>query len=96
LKAEISEKQARSIKYQFTVAKLPLAKGVDDFAFKNTPINEALVRDLAGGAFITQQRNVVAPGDIDPVAHAKLPCCCIVGFIVVDYDPVRWPKQTYA
>ena len=38
LKAEISEKQARSIKYQLTVAKLPLAKDVDDFAFKNTPI----------------------------------------------------------
>ncbi len=57
LKTEISEKQARSIKYQLTVAKLPLAKDVDDFAFKNTPINEALVRDLAGGGFITQQRN---------------------------------------
>ena len=62
LKAEISEKQARSIKYQLTVAKLPLAKDVDDFAFSNTPINEALVRDLAGGAFIAQQRNVVLVG----------------------------------
>ena len=31
LKAEISEKQARSIKYQLTVAKLPLAKDVEDF-----------------------------------------------------------------
>src|ERR1700690_3981033 len=62
LKAEISEKQARSIKYQLTVAKLPLAKDVDDFAFKNTPINEALVRDLAGGGFIAQQRNVVLVG----------------------------------
>src|ERR1700749_4402332 len=41
LNAEISEKQARSIKYQLTVAKLPLAKDVDDFAFKDTPINEA-------------------------------------------------------
>ena len=59
LRAEISEKQARSIKYQLTVAKLPLAKDVDDFAFKNTPINEALVRDLAAGGFIAQQRNVV-------------------------------------
>jgi len=46
LKAEISEKQARSIKYQLTIAKLPLAKDVDDFAFKDTPINEGLVRDL--------------------------------------------------
>ena len=62
LKAEISEKQARSIKYQLTVAKLPLAKDVDDFAFKNTPINEALVRDLAAGGFLAQQRNLVLVG----------------------------------
>src|ERR1700758_636705 len=62
LKAEISEKQARSIKYQLTVAKLPLAKDVEDFAFKDTPINENLVRDLAGGGFIAQQRNAVLVG----------------------------------
>ena len=34
LRAEISEKQARSIKYQITASKLPLAKDLDDFAFK--------------------------------------------------------------
>jgi DNA replication protein DnaC len=62
LRAEISEKQARSIKYQLIIAKLPLAKDVEEFAFKDTPINEALVRDLAGGAFIGQQRNVVLVG----------------------------------
>jgi len=62
LRAEISEKQARSIKYQLTIARLPLAKDVEDFAFKDTPINEALARDLAGGAFIAQQRNVVLVG----------------------------------
>src|SRR3979411_2522261 len=55
LKAEISEKQARSIKYQLTIAKLPLAKDVDGFAFTDTPINENLVRDLAGGHFTPQQ-----------------------------------------
>jgi DNA replication protein DnaC len=62
LKAEISEKQARSIRYQLTIAKLPLAKDVDDFAFNGTPINENLVRDLAGGNFIAQQRNLVLVG----------------------------------
>jgi DNA replication protein DnaC len=62
LKAEISEKQARSIKYQQTIAKLPLAKDVDGFAFEGTAINESLVRDLAGGGFILQQRNVVLVG----------------------------------
>ena len=30
LKAEIAEKQARSIKYQMTIAKLPLAKRVSE------------------------------------------------------------------
>ena len=35
LNAEISEKQARSIKYQMTIAKLPLAKEVDEFSFED-------------------------------------------------------------
>ena len=62
LTAEISEKQARSIKYQLTIAKLPLAKDLDDFRFEDTPINETLVRDLASGDFIAQQRNAVLVG----------------------------------
>ncbi len=62
LNAEINEKQARSIKYQLTIAKLPLAKDLDDFQFEGTPINETLVRDLAGGEFIAQQRNAVLVG----------------------------------
>ena len=62
LKAEIGEKQARSIKYQLTIAKLPLAKDLDDFHFEGTPINQTLVNDLAGGGFISQQRNAVLVG----------------------------------
>src|ERR1700751_3890687 len=62
LSAEISEKQARSIKYQITIAKLPLAKDIEDFAFDGTPINEAWVRDLIGGNFLAHQRNVVLGG----------------------------------
>ncbi len=62
LMAEISEKQARSIKYQMTVARLPLAKEIDEFAFEATPVNETLVRDLAGGDFLDHQRNVVLIG----------------------------------
>jgi DNA replication protein DnaC len=62
LSAEITEKQARSIKYQMTIAKLPLAKDVVDFQFDGTPINETLVRDLAGGEFLAHQRNVVLVG----------------------------------
>ena len=62
LTAEISEKQARSIKYQMTIARMPLAKEIDEFDFADTPINETLARDLAGGDFLQHQRNVVLIG----------------------------------
>ena len=62
LKAEIAEKQARSIKYRLSIAKLPLAKELADFEFAGTPINEALVRELAAGTFLANQRNAVLVG----------------------------------
>jgi DNA replication protein DnaC len=62
LKAEIAEKQARSIKYRLSIAKLPLAKELADFEFAGTPINEALVRELAAGTFLVNQRNAVLVG----------------------------------
>jgi DNA replication protein DnaC len=62
LQAEVSEKQARSIKYQIRIAKLPLAKDLDDFEFEGTPVNERLVRDLAQGDFLAEQRNCVLAG----------------------------------
>jgi len=62
LTAELSEKQARSIKYQMTVARMPFAKEVDEFNFDDAAVNETLVRDLAGGAFLEQQRNLVLIG----------------------------------
>jgi DNA replication protein DnaC len=62
LTAELSEKQARSIKYQMTIARMPFAKEIDEFGFEDTPINETLVRDLATGAFLQQQRNLVLIG----------------------------------
>ena len=62
LQSEIAEKQARSIRYQLSIAKLPLAKDIDDFDFANTPVNEGLVRELATGAFVADQRNVVLVG----------------------------------
>jgi len=62
LTAEITEKQARSIRYQISIAKLPLAKDIDEFVFAGTPINESLVRDLAKGGFLAEQRNAVLIG----------------------------------
>ncbi len=62
LQSEIAEKKARSIRYQLTIAKLPLAKDLEEFGFIDIPVNEALVRDLAQGTFIADQRNVVLVG----------------------------------
>jgi len=46
------------MRYQITIAKLPLAKDMDDFAFAGTPINETLMRDFTGrsGGFLARRR----------------------------------------
>jgi DNA replication protein DnaC len=62
LRAEIADKQARSIRYQLGIARLPLAKELTGFAFAGSPVNQALIDDLATGTFLTQQRNVVLIG----------------------------------
>ena len=62
LQAEIAEKQARSIRYQVTIARLPLAKELADFNFSATPVNEPLIRELASAGFLAQQRNAVLVG----------------------------------
>ena len=43
-------------------AKLPLAKELADFDFTDTPVNEPLVRELAVGGFLANQRNAVLIG----------------------------------
>ena len=58
----MAEKHARSIKYQMTIAKLPLAKDIEEFVFTDTPINQTLARDLASGEFLAHQRNAVLIG----------------------------------
>ena len=62
LKAEIAAKQSRSINYQMTLAKMPLAKELADLKFTGTPINGDLVTQLASGGFLETKRNVVLVG----------------------------------
>ena len=62
LAAEIAAKNARSINYQMTIAKLPLAKELADLTFEGTPINGALIEQLSSGVFLADQRNVVLVG----------------------------------
>ena len=62
LQAEIADKTARSIKYQMTSARLPMAKELADFDFSASPVNEPLVCELAGGSFLEGKRNLVLVG----------------------------------
>ena len=62
LTAEVREKQARSVKYQMTIAKLPLARELEECDFEATEINETLIRDLASGDFLDHQRSLVPVG----------------------------------
>ena len=62
LQAETAHRHAASIRYRMTAARLPVIKDLDAFAFEGTPINEALVRQLHGGAFLPNRRNVVLVG----------------------------------
>ncbi len=62
LKAEVAEKTARSIRYQMSAAKFPVMKTLAEFNFDANSINEDLVRDLHGGTFLEQMRNIVFVG----------------------------------
>ena len=62
LAAPRREKQARARRGHHPSAPLPVAQAIDQFAFADTPVNQTLVRDLAGGGFLAQQRNLVLVG----------------------------------
>ena len=47
MKAEITAKQARSINYQMTLAKLPVVKEIAEMQLEGSPINVDLVAQLA-------------------------------------------------
>ena len=62
LQAEIADKQARSIRYQMTIAKMPVIKELSDFDFSASCVDEQIFRALAEGVFLEEQRNVVLIG----------------------------------
>jgi DNA replication protein DnaC len=62
LRAEAAHRHAASIRYRMSAAKLPTIKDIGAFLFKDTPINEELVRSLHAGSFLPGRRNVVLVG----------------------------------
>jgi DNA-binding YbaB/EbfC family protein len=62
LKAEMSEREVRSIAYQIKAARFPAYKDLAGFDFASSEVNEALVKQLHRGEFIDGAHNVVALG----------------------------------
>jgi len=62
LKAEIAEREVRSITYQTKVARFPSYKDLAGFEFKSSDINEATVKQLHRCEFMENAENVVLIG----------------------------------
>ena len=52
LGVEVSERQARSIRYRMTQARFPVSKDLDSFEFDKLAIEETSIKNLYGGDFI--------------------------------------------
>lgn len=62
LQAEIAEREVRSIQYQIKLARFPAYRDLSGFDFGQSPVNEAMMRQLHRGEFITEAHNLVLIG----------------------------------
>jgi DNA replication protein DnaC len=62
LKAEVAEREVRSISYQIKAARFPAYKDLAGFDFTASEVNEALVRQLHRGDFMGNADNIVLIG----------------------------------
>ena len=62
LKAEVAEREVRSINYQMKVAKFPAYRDLAGFDFTQSAVDEALVRSLHRCEFLEDAQNIVFVG----------------------------------
>lgn len=62
LKAELAEREVRSVNYQMKIARFPAYRDLSGFDFAQSAVNEALVRQLHRGEFMNSAHNVVLIG----------------------------------
>ena len=62
LKAEVAEREVRSVNYQIKVARFPAYRDLSGFDFSQSVVNEALIRLLHRGQFMDEAQNVVLIG----------------------------------
>lgn len=62
LKAEVAEREVRSINYQMSAARFPAYRDLAGFTFTDSQVDETLVRSLHRCEFIEDAQNVVFVG----------------------------------
>jgi len=62
LKAEVAEREVRSVNYQLKVARFPAYRDLSGFDFGQSVVNEAAIRLLHRGTFMDEAQNVVLIG----------------------------------
>lgn len=62
LKAEVAEREVRSIQYQMKVARFPAYRDLSGFDFNQSEVNQALIKALHRCEFMEEAQNVVLVG----------------------------------
>ena len=62
LEAELTERKAKSIKYQMGLAKFPVIKDLDRFDFDSSPVDEVQIHSLMEGRFLAEHGNIILVG----------------------------------
>jgi DNA replication protein DnaC len=62
IKAEVAEREVRSVNYQMKIARFPAYRDLTGFDFGESAANEPLVRSLHRCAFLSEAENVVLIG----------------------------------
>ena len=62
LEAEVTDRHARSIRYQLGAARFPIHRDLASFDFGQSKVDEQLIKQLATGDFADSAANVVLSG----------------------------------
>ena len=62
IKAEVAEREVRSINYQMTIARFPAHRDLAGFTFKESVVNEAQIKTLHRCEFLDETENIVFIG----------------------------------
>jgi len=60
--AELADRQARSLRYQLSVAKFPIHRDMVGFEWQQSPVSQAQIQQLATAAFMEEAHNLILVG----------------------------------